>query len=94
MFKLAKWLWTMAENRARERILADIHARRSYHIAQSEIVYLKERYEPETKDDEDMLMRDLMLPRFTPKEHGAIIRVLDEILAQNRRVTGVKEQDE
>lgn len=77
MLKVFKWLWDKAEEHGREQVLADIHSIRQYHLLESEIAFLKKKYEVEDPNTKS--------PRFPiktllPMEHGAIADEMSKVL--------------
>jgi hypothetical protein len=92
MLKTIKWLWLKAEQRATERLLSELYARRQYHSQQSEIAYYKDRYETKERADDDML-RWRLEPELTAKEHGLIADELSSILNHLQPTKANKEID-
>lgn len=87
MLKTFKWLWRKAEERATERVLANIYNRLDYHKYQAKISYFQNKYEPPEEDKfDDHRMRDMWPPRLTAKEHELVadeLRSLAEFLANH-----------
>lgn len=79
MFKTFKWLWDKAEAQGEQKILDRFYALRSYHQQQAEVAYLRSKYEPETTEHENLLEK-FRLPKLTPKEHSAIVRIVGDLI--------------
>lgn len=78
MIKVFKWLWDKAQNHGEQKVLNILYGLRTYHIQKAELMYYKNKYEPEKFDDNDI--RKFMSPRLSPKEHSAIANELGRLL--------------
>jgi hypothetical protein len=75
---IIKWLWRKAEKHTLDRVLWEIDTQAMYHRQRSEVMNLKEKYEP--KDDEDDNFRRLIKQyELTGKEHYVAAKTLGEL---------------
>lgn len=80
MLGVFKWIWQKAEAHGEQRLLDRLYGLRTYHIQKAEIIYLKERYDPDSLKMDDDDIRKFMPPRMSPKEHSAIANELGRLL--------------
>lgn len=62
MIKVYKWLWGLAHQRALDRVRFEVRSLSDYHRRQSEVAYLRDKYEPRQDDRYDMIASPFYLP--------------------------------
>lgn len=81
MTGLFKWIWARAEQHGRERASFEISSALQYHQQKQEAAYLKEKYEKPRKDDDiDDLLRHVIRPNLTAKEHSIVADELSHLI--------------
>lgn len=85
MLGLFKWIWEKAEAHGEQRVLDRLYGLRSYHIQQAEIIYLKERHDPDSLKMADDDIRKFIQPRMSPNEHSAVANELGRLLTDIER---------